>query len=624
MDYTTTSDQQASPPFQDVESFWEIKRGDGPRIHPEIHCKIVKGFFFADGDWTCYRRNYFSVECSYSFSPRANPKELFLVRPDGESALASSEQIQSFAVCLSACVERTPERRVELMQHTPKRDKGPHLTPQRVRLLPISTDVAQGINLPSPIEAGRSFPTGTYHAFERIQFRNATANNGKRRAAQQYYTIVVELWADTRPEGNPDTTWVKVAQRYSVPLVIRGRSPGHYRSEARIESDWRANADSSTTTDGYIPHHTTPILNSLQRWDEKKNAPTDAEGIVASASPAHTEQTSSEVERKQSENDHVIKDEKRSEKVVLDDSSVSSVENPGIGSRGPSSRSSFSSLQVEPSIADKFAKLLLESEGIHALSEGCFSVENEDRAERNIYRLLKILAINLKSAASNQVESVVAGLLLRHAKRVASSIRRQTTQGKSSLTTLQLLRQTGSSKEDVMDNFLLQLASTQEKLAASEEQGVASVEDVAINEETFNAVETEDEDGSDEEAGEPLSEPISMEIERGAHFLGNSEALVEFREGLIDFRVAVENARHNNQILHEKGKELLVELSWFQSRRTLASNLRALVWAIRVLWWWRFRDLVRELFHKMRKALRPRVKPGTRRIEWTCVSKLRA
>jgi hypothetical protein len=59
--------------------------------------------------------------------------------------------------------------------------------------------------------------------FERMQFKTATANNGKRRAAQQYYEIVLDLYANTS-QGKQ----IKVASCVSSPLVVRGRSPGHY------------------------------------------------------------------------------------------------------------------------------------------------------------------------------------------------------------------------------------------------------------------------------------------------------------------------------------------------------------------------------------------------------------
>ena len=69
--------------------------------------------------------------------------------------------------------------------------------------------------------------------FERVQFKQATENNGKRRAAQQYFNISVDLWA--RLDGGPHKpeSWVKIATCVSDPLVVRGRSPGPYSDERR-------------------------------------------------------------------------------------------------------------------------------------------------------------------------------------------------------------------------------------------------------------------------------------------------------------------------------------------------------------------------------------------------------
>src|ERR1700761_6776568 len=120
-----------TPPFQDVETFHEIRDQDGLLVRPEIHCNILKGFFLStDGTWTCYRRNYLSVSCSYSLTPLANSKCLFLLLPD------TRLQIQSIAMSLSADIVGTDGKSVTLVQHTPKRDKGPQTNIQFIKLRP--------------------------------------------------------------------------------------------------------------------------------------------------------------------------------------------------------------------------------------------------------------------------------------------------------------------------------------------------------------------------------------------------------------------------------------------------------------------------------------------------------
>ncbi|MCJ1328282.1 hypothetical protein MMC10_004958 [Thelotrema lepadinum] len=76
----------------------------------------------------------------------------------------------------------------------------------------------------------------TTHTFGRIQFKKATANNEKRRAAQQHFILRVELLAEVFPEGQQSPTFIKVAQRRTCGIVVRGRSPGHYQDERRMMS----------------------------------------------------------------------------------------------------------------------------------------------------------------------------------------------------------------------------------------------------------------------------------------------------------------------------------------------------------------------------------------------------
>jgi len=148
---------------------------------------------------------------------------------------------------IAAVVDGYGGKPIDLVQHTPKRDKGPQGRPDRIPLsarLPSSVsmygtasgDNGMGFGSQAPYEQrmnqNPSLPP-TEALFERIQFKQATANNGKRRAAQQYYHLLVELFADGGPGMGETSRWLKVAYRMSEQMVVRGRSPGHYQSERR-------------------------------------------------------------------------------------------------------------------------------------------------------------------------------------------------------------------------------------------------------------------------------------------------------------------------------------------------------------------------------------------------------
>lgn len=237
--------QQNIPPLGPVVSHGHLSYIDSPStpIKVDIHGVIDKGFFMAENEWTCYRRNYFSCVCSYSISPLLHNVGMQFVQTGSQQV----HNVYGFAMCISAVVAENENHAIELVQHTPKRDKGPVAKPEKVRLSPkpqqtnhhpmalyggpdgslgpsrgYEQGFGQGLQNSSPIE----------HTFERIQFKQATANNGKRRAAQQYYHLIVELWADVGPQGGQDS-YIKIAHKKSAKMIVRGRSPGHYQSERR-------------------------------------------------------------------------------------------------------------------------------------------------------------------------------------------------------------------------------------------------------------------------------------------------------------------------------------------------------------------------------------------------------
>lgn len=260
-------DPNGTPPFAAQEDFHDILC-NGQAVKPTIEANIEKGFFYSnDQCWTCYRRNYFSVQCSYTLTPHLGNQTLFLSRAGGRG----QEQIQAMAMTLSAAVDGATGKTIELIQHTPKRDKGPQTAIQMTKLAPTPpggkfaqladhsyshglasyghSTASGAVPQPSPYlplqnaqdqpaerdqtgyaNQDRS-PSAHQHTFERIQFKSATANNGKRRAQQQYYHLIVELYADVRTDSSKNANWVKIAQRASSPVVVRGRSPSHYSNE---------------------------------------------------------------------------------------------------------------------------------------------------------------------------------------------------------------------------------------------------------------------------------------------------------------------------------------------------------------------------------------------------------
>ncbi|OLN97397.1 Meiosis-specific transcription factor NDT80 [Colletotrichum chlorophyti] len=262
--------QTTVPPLKPITNLGILQYtdGGGMPVKIDIQGNIDKGFFQSEGDWTCYRRNYFSCICSFSLTPHY-PGQALQFTQQGSTQPYS---VMGFAMSISAVVADNDSHTIELVQHTPKRDKGPIAKPEKVRLHPKYPQPSHpmglyshdsGLGGPSRLgfdgggfgaqQGGDSYQTE--HTFERIQFKQATANNGKRRAAQQYYHLLIELWADVGPQ-NPEN-FVRIAYRKSAKMIVRGRSPGHYQSERRASTSSGPGGSS-----GNMPYSTSQMFGS--------------------------------------------------------------------------------------------------------------------------------------------------------------------------------------------------------------------------------------------------------------------------------------------------------------------------------------------------------------------------
>jgi hypothetical protein len=158
--------------------------------------------------WTAYRRNYFEVEASFSIE--SLPPGQYAASSFSITHELSDKSISGFALSLSAEVENGNP--IQLVQHTPKKDKGPELS------------VAQCAVMPTGLSTSDKADKATWN---RLMFKLATRNNGKRRVSQQYFCLVIQLLARINNNEEKDT-WVCITRSRSVPLIVRGRSPSRY------------------------------------------------------------------------------------------------------------------------------------------------------------------------------------------------------------------------------------------------------------------------------------------------------------------------------------------------------------------------------------------------------------
>ncbi|KAJ3000471.1 hypothetical protein HDV02_005336 [Globomyces sp. JEL0801] len=227
-------------------------------VHFTITPKMDRGFFLASGDWTCYRRNYFQISSAFSIQDSDGQDVLnqtCVLHTDGINV-----NLVKFKLGIDARVS-AGDRKIGLVQHTPKRDKGPQMVPQPKELL------AGG----NPHQYNGLSANQFIATFERLQFKSATANNGKRRAAQQFFCILISLYGMTE-----DGRTYKIAFTESAPLVVRGRSPGHYTDMNDAPNTNSAKSAELHVSDSatFPPSSANGLISpSYQRFDNQYSSP---------------------------------------------------------------------------------------------------------------------------------------------------------------------------------------------------------------------------------------------------------------------------------------------------------------------------------------------------------------
>ncbi|KAL2062815.1 hypothetical protein VTL71DRAFT_5887 [Oculimacula yallundae] len=100
-------------------------------------------------------------------------------------------------------------------------------------------------------------------AWKRLQFKHATANNGRRKGLQQHYVIQINLMA-TVPSGES----VKLAEIQSGPIIVRGRSPRNFDSRKDVSlSERKLDSKPRMMSDAAPPMKVDPgVTNSSYKF----------------------------------------------------------------------------------------------------------------------------------------------------------------------------------------------------------------------------------------------------------------------------------------------------------------------------------------------------------------------
>ena len=217
-----------------------------PRVSAELNGMFCVAEDVFEGDTagrplelTCYRRNLFQISGSIALSRTAGQVLVDGCRQlpiyDLVATLSATESIEGKSTDIIAVPWKTGSN------GSSEEKNG--TAPTDIQIDLTSNQETDPVLVSIPIAWGR------------LQFKYATANNGRRKGLQQHYRIQITLMAKLEGDGQP----VKVAEIQSNPIVVRGRSPKNFDSskdvplnERKTDSGNRVRGNSIASTPQWI------------------------------------------------------------------------------------------------------------------------------------------------------------------------------------------------------------------------------------------------------------------------------------------------------------------------------------------------------------------------------------
>jgi hypothetical protein len=199
---------------------------DGGQTWPAMSAELYGMFFVAEDvfggsentgrplELTCYRRNLFqisgTVTLSRSIAHILNEQGVQCPVYDLSATISALESIEGKSTEIISVPWKTS---AVVVSSEDKAGAAPPKWPLDLNMNPELD--ASCVSIPI--------------AWKRLQFKHATANNGRRKGLQQHYVIQINLLATL---GSGES--VKVAEIRSGPIIVRGRSPRNFDSRKDV------------------------------------------------------------------------------------------------------------------------------------------------------------------------------------------------------------------------------------------------------------------------------------------------------------------------------------------------------------------------------------------------------
>ena len=231
---------------------------------------------------TCYRRNLFQITGSVTL-PRGMR---YIMTDQGDRIPILAQEL---TVSATESVEGNPVKIISVPWKTPSvaaansgtalEDSNPGTTAKvEKEPPPIPLDIMAGQDLDTDYA---TFPI----AWKRLQFRVATANNGRRKELQQHFVVRLKVVATLSTGAK-----ISISEVQSGPVIVRGRSPRNFQSRKDLPLSGSAAASRKNQANSAAAAlNRTPTNESVPRRPSVTPAKTKApSATVQSSSPETT------------------------------------------------------------------------------------------------------------------------------------------------------------------------------------------------------------------------------------------------------------------------------------------------------------------------------------------------
>jgi hypothetical protein len=194
------------------------------RLQCHMQAQLHGMFFLAESPWatadgvqtapqelTCYRRNLFQITGTVTL-----PRSLQLIMTEQgdqipvlgtELTISAAESLEGNSIKIISVPWKTP-----VTSNVPAEDK----TEKEPPTYPLDLSTGQDMD-----QDYVNFPI----SWKRLQFRIATANNGRRKELQQHFVVRLKVVATLATGAK-----IPICEIQSGPIIVRGRSPRNFQS----------------------------------------------------------------------------------------------------------------------------------------------------------------------------------------------------------------------------------------------------------------------------------------------------------------------------------------------------------------------------------------------------------